>query len=88
MNKWYFIWMRPVSIEMEQKNVFLKKKIQNGWLKKNLIFQLQKFSNFLMKISWIGLVELIDMKAIGVSNLYGLEAVWHKLKNSLFLSLV
>ena len=44
-----------VFIEMKQKKIFLKKKIQNGRLK-NLIFQLRQFSIFFHELV-LGLVE-------------------------------
>ena len=38
-----------VFIEMKQKKILEKKKIQNGRLKKKLIFQLRQFSIFFLK---------------------------------------
>jgi hypothetical protein len=37
----------------EKKNFFLKKKIQNGRLKKSAFFKIANSQNFFVKISWI-----------------------------------
>ena len=59
-----------VFIEMKQKKIFfLKKKNQNGLLKKTSFSSSANSQYFFMKISWIGLVELIGAKGFGVAQL-------------------
>ena len=55
-NKWYLIWTGCLfSLRWSKKNkFFLKKKIQNGRLKKTSFSSSTNSQYFFMKISWIG----------------------------------
>ena len=75
-NKLWLIFMGK-----KQKNFFfLKKKIQNGRLKKSAFFKIANSQNFFVKILWIGpWVSRLMRRAAMWLNLYGHEAVRHKL---------
>ena len=61
---------------------FWKKKFKMAHSKKTSFSSSANSQYFFMKISWIGpWVGRIERRALVWLNLYGREAVWHKLKN-------
>ena len=78
------LWLIFMGKKTKNKKFFLKKKIQNGRLKKSVFFKIANSQNFFLKISWIGpWVRRIDWCEGHwfISTYMAVRLSWHKGKN-------